>query len=687
MVDALRIRRFKDRARAARRRLFTVGVVAALATISLIGSSAQAATPAATVGTCNGTSYSSTEALLACLIAISRSPDFKPKDMQLAAPGGVIAATINETPNPVAPSTPTRDLREINRWKPNPQAWIDAKSRVSAGSGLTTADIEATGRWNPKLSRGVKLAGGAVSLLQGDTLMTWGVRDGVLYPYLESGLGVTDAREQVAGTWCMRFGNVVTDWFGGIVGADCASYRQSQEYHDGVRAAAKAIIGTQTCWSGGCFTIVDMYNDRDKSTALPQNSAAYCLIGATPRPSRTDARVVGNDGAAKWITSGAGGYSCQVGTRFGFQDASTSGRITLTGLRVRDDNGSIVEVHPTGGARHFGTRVRCEGGGQRYAASTGFTSAPGELLAAPAPVPLDNCKPVGVDVGWQNGDATANPWASDDRLQVGTAEFPQEVLDWQTQFPDCWDGSCLLTLKKTTSATTEIDCFDNPAECLDWYPQWQQDNTKYRCEYAGQTRPMSDCLVYTRVFDREKVQQGNGYSDPKTGQAGQGTSTTTNPGAAVVAMQAPAADPSKSRVCWPSGWAAFNPFEWVFMPVKCALEWAFVPRAEKLAQVQTALKLAAVNSKPGELISVVEAWGAVVPEGGTGCLGPEVRFVFRGQTHYVGHPFQACTGAMAGVADMTRIALSIIFVLLGIGAITRYLGRVFGFTGLGGGSE
>ncbi|WP_204374509.1 hypothetical protein, partial [Leucobacter musarum] len=66
----------------------------------------------------------------------------------------------------------------MNRWRPNPQAWIDAKSRVAAGSGLTTKDIAATGRWAPKLLKGAGVAG----LLATGAEIAWAVRDDFLLP-------------------------------------------------------------------------------------------------------------------------------------------------------------------------------------------------------------------------------------------------------------------------------------------------------------------------------------------------------------------------------------------------------------------------------------------------------------------------------------------------------------------------
>jgi hypothetical protein len=36
-------------------------------------------------------------------------------------------------------------------------------------------------------------------------------------------------------------------------------------------------------------------------------------------------------------------------------------------------------------------------------------------------------------------------------------------------------------------------------------------------------------------------------------------------------------DGDDEEACWPDGWGWFNPAEWVYRPVKCAMTWAFVP--------------------------------------------------------------------------------------------------------------
>lgn len=64
------------------------------------------------------------------------------------------------------------------------------------------------------------------------------------------------------------------------------------------------------------------------------------------------------------------------------------------------------------------------------------------------------------------------------------------------------------------------------------------------------------------------------------------TATTSPPGSATVvpidADGETSARPrtgAESAACWPGGWGWFNPLQWVLRPIKCALEWGFVPPA------------------------------------------------------------------------------------------------------------
>lgn len=693
-----RFPRFKDRARAARRRIVAVGVVAALATISLIGSSAQAATPAA-----SGTStrcltqeelFLAQCILVAKLLQAANTSDLSPKDMQVAAPSSVIAATSN---------TP----KDVNRWRPNPQAWIDAKTRLAGTSGLTSKDVAATSRWAPKLTKGLGVAGWLITGAD----IAYSVRDDMLLPSL--GL-----RGQAEESFCVREGNIATDLLGMLGGANCADWRMKKDFADVVAGALKGKLALGGRWQ---FT-----------TVIPRSGSAgiqgygVCGLPLNPFPTNTFANLLQQYSVEKYglqnkfsirfygasgeqltrQTTGSLYFQCPT-VWPGADPSSTvwkdSGWTTVAApiadVQILDSvTGKAESVFEADKAAEFVTTVKCSDGSTRHAISESFQQ--GALGETPYPeaVQLNGCRPVSVAVGAQPvgtgwTDPATNPWnpepAPGAAPKPGTttvappAEVPQEVKDWMTNFPQCWDGSCRLTLKKVTESTTEVDCFTVPAECVDWYEESASNPTKYKCYYAGQLRALSDCFVYSRVFDKGKVQDGTGYGDPATGgQPGSDTGTKTNPGAALVAMREPVQNPTGDRQCWPTGWAAFNPFEWVFQPVRCALEWAFVPREAKLVQVTTSIKLAGMNAKPGEFVQALAVWPDFLPSGAE-CQGPRVDVVMPFGASYSGYPASACAAPMSTAASVSQGFLLFVFGAAGFFAITRYVGRIFGYEGFG----
>lgn len=680
-----------------------VAVVAALAVVGIGSSTASAVTAPGSVGTCNGVAYSSAEALLACLVSLSKSVDVQPKDMVVGAPSSVIKAT--SSGNTAA---------DVSRWRPNTPTWTQTTTKLAGSTSVTTADIANTGRWQPKLVKALKVGGGAASLIAGDTLLTWVLRDGVLYPVFEAA-GVEDARGTVEDTYCVRHGNIATDWLGSWVGAECAEWRLNQDFD--TLFASRFTIGPEQCYAGYCvqFTGVAPYTNSGKtwemycailSGTVPANGAL-----ATSQALKVHYKTVTGSGQIRTLQNESLPHvgATQVIAGNGCTFTSSKG---LPSPLWGYDGGKILGVtfyDPVTGKETEGltestqavewlTRVRCADGTIRLSMSEAFQEAELGQIARPESVQLDGCKPVGVDVGVQKAgtgtsgagggwDSVPDPGtkATGDRVQVGGAEVPEPVRDWQVNTPSCWDGSCRLILKKVVGAG-ELDCFDVPDQCIDWFTETKTNPSTYRCYYAGQLVALSECNVYARVFDREKVQQGTGYADPETGEevkTSTGTTTTTNPGAAKVAMEQPVQDASQSRECWPTGWGVFNPFEWVMKPVQCALEWAFVPRTSKVTQLQTNIRMAAVNSKPAQVVYALEAWALIVPSA-SGCMGPEFRIDFY-ELHWSGYPFQACTGPVASAASITRLALGITFVIAGVIAVTRYIGRVFGFTGIGGG--
>lgn len=679
----MRFRQFRNEARRIRRRRFVASLLAAGLLVTFAANSANALTSPPGVGECAGVTHTTTESLVACLLELGNPVDFAPRDMKVAAPSSVIASAMTTTPNTSAPSAPDhRRIADVNRFRPNPQAWIDAKNRLAQGTGLTTRDLAETGRWKPKLTPG----SGTSFLRAGSSVLAFSAVAGMVSPALEDGLGLEGSIDSY---WCSQRAAGRFELVGYLTTPDCSGWQAAQDAAVALEPSAQSLVGRQVCDSqGNCEDILLVTSAwaLGGQTVNNRRTGEICVTRNTAFNSVIQLQLHGSAGT-EWGVVAQSGLWPPHGCRFGVDrlvhSRSSAGNdyVSVVGVRVLEGAQVVSTISADPGHAEWVTRVKCLDGSIRWGFSEPFEFAPGGMMPEPASVDMTGCDPVEMEVGVQTAGKGEQGWTT--ATKVGHEMVPTEVQDWMRDFPQCLDGSCVLELKKDLGSGL-LDCFEAPEQCIDWYEESVAHPERYKCYYGGVLRGLSECFVYARVFDRQAVQQGQGYADPSTGQApAPGTSGTTNPGAA--AVPAPIASPSQSRQCWPEGWAAFNPFEWVLQPVKCALEWAFVPKQVKIQRVTTNIRLTALNSRPGQIISSLEAWGEMVPSA-SGCMGPEFRIDILG-FHYSGYPLQACTGATAHAASMTRIALSIAFVIMGLAAITRFLGKVFDFTGLGGGAE
>jgi len=153
---------------------------------------------------------------------------------------------------------------------------------------------------------------------------------------------------------------------------------------------------------------------------------------------------------------------------------------------------------------------------------------------------------------------------------------------------------------------------------------------------------------------------------------------TPNRGTDPEVSNAPVKDPESTRKCMPEGWGVFNPVEWVQKPVQCALEWAFVPRPSVVKTELDGLTAPWATKMPAQLANVITAMDFQAP---TGCNGIRVN------VYFLGDPFQimnACPGQpLAGMALWSRVFGNIAFSVFGLVAMSRYIARVFGFSGIG----
>lgn len=269
----------------------------------------------------------------------------------------------------------------------------------------------------------------------------------------------------------------------------------------------------------------------------------------------------------------------------------------------------------------------------------------------------------------------------------GDSDTTPEYKSFGTDYAECGTGLCQLTLTKSGSTTT---CFQTPDDCKDWFTD-PNKASDYSCKYGTHVVDLSECNLYRPTFDPAQVLKGQQYADPETGNMPGGQ---TGPKGGTLAPHTPVDDPDQERDCFPTGWSALNPVEWVLKPVTCAIQWAFVPSPEHIADVETQVKTEYDDSPPGKVGAFVA--GLTFPAAPTGCSGLTLDLSgwkttapagFFGSWDGQVHLLAACEGdTMHPWAVMVNLVLSAGVIFAGVRALLSLAGRLFGYTGPGSGA-
>lgn len=305
----------------------------------------------------------------------------------------------------------------------------------------------------------------------------------------------------------------------------------------------------------------------------------------------------------------------------------------------------------------------------------------------------------GVDVGATSKGVTVD-------LKATPGSTPQRVWDvtpdkTDPAYPECPQGGVL-----TCQWDVELDgqkCVYGASRCDDWARRAQTDPRSVRCLYGPYVLPTARCYwlegAYrtggaTNTRDDTDGDPDTRY-DPKTGgnpgsDPGTGTGTGTGTGGPVPAGD-PVSDPNTStddrNACWPSGFGAFNPANWVLQPTKCAFRWAFIPPKQGEAFIDWwDVNKDRFNGSPlGSWSGALNGWAigfAALGSGGGGCQGPPVSTGFMGRKGVMPgtiYPFEACSGVKATAAATSKMILTASIVWFTGWKLVRIVGRPFGY--------
>lgn len=207
-------------------------------------------------------------------------------------------------------------------------------------------------------------------------------------------------------------------------------------------------------------------------------------------------------------------------------------------------------------------------------------------------------------------EITEGPDGQPEEVPIYREQTTQEYQDWALEFDHCRDGNCFLEVVQGQENGSVLGLeagvnFDGnwSQNVTDWSALSTPDG--FMCIYGGSILPLSDCRGLVNEHSPAHQNIGAPNADPSTGvwsgyanapttqemrdaargaQLGKdlGAASAAQAGAAAQAgVEAMARDTPSSQGC-NLGQVGWNPIAWVMVPVQCALEWAFVPRAAKV---------------------------------------------------------------------------------------------------------
>lgn len=266
--------------------------------------------------------------------------------------------------------------------------------------------------------------------------------------------------------------------------------------------------------------------------------------------------------------------------------------------------------------------------------------------------------------------------------------------DWTTDEKkglDPGDGSGLKLWKIVD--TKKFSCMTWAIDCSNWWTQTssgtqpQTDTGTYRCTWGGNKVALNECGPYRTTFndpdlDSRTITDPGGTPQPYP-IPGPQPNPVPNPNPVPGPGPAPGPGTDPAGECFADGWSAVaNPLDWVLVPVKCALVWAFVPSSTAVTNAVTSIGTAAGN------VAAVDPLLALVAELPTssGCDGIPISLTFFGQEWH-GRLLEACTGEARAAATVVNGLMTLAIITGAVLAVVRYTAAVFGFVGPGGSIE
>ncbi len=236
-----------------------------------------------------------------------------------------------------------------------------------------------------------------------------------------------------------------------------------------------------------------------------------------------------------------------------------------------------------------------------------------------------------------------------------------------------------------------VSCFDGGEACADWSTQVKtitgeelssrnkhttstDPKLQYSCRWYEQDKktfkelPIGECAVYKDTFVQKNQATRTPYTDPKTGEM---------PEHPVIPKTA--VYPKFDFGSCVTQNVSLNPVSWVFVPVSCALKWAFKPDQVNMTTQATKLKVLSAGIGSPLQTSFHEHY-EVFGGQGSECHGPEFKLEFLGvQIIKPSHPMSVCEGS--GLEFLPQFTRAAFIALYGYGCLLLIRKWFFGLTG------
>jgi len=254
--------------------------------------------------------------------------------------------------------------------------------------------------------------------------------------------------------------------------------------------------------------------------------------------------------------------------------------------------------------------------------------------------------------------------------------YHTEIQSPKEEYPDCFDaaGAFLNTCTVRVWLNGE-PCVRGMAGCS--YPQrWREDHpdAQFDCRWGPYVVAFKNCAklegryqIDTKVDTITKV-------DPVTGEP-------EIPGPPVAppclvncdpVLPPPPPEPedpdNPSNNCFADAFS-LNPVDWVFVPVKCALMWAFVPPDGTWDAAMGRVKDPLVGAVGPWNDAISDGWQQVNIGASAGCNGPGIAmpdFMQDGGMPATFYPVKSCSGMASTIAGYTRMLSTAGLVVLAV---------------------